>query len=208
MDRNFCPGCTFASAPQCAITQIPQNAYLEDILSNNPLTNADCFVCPSLAQSINAGLIEITSKCTECGICMLACNNVDNDRIEWANKNTEKAVFSDLTKLSLLYKFLLPETTVASEVQVKGNFRTKRIDLVIYSNNKALLIKALKTTDKAPLYMRSYQEVITEYESSYPGVEFTAVCLVPESKKNAGVMTTTAIELMSLYDIYTTMGRI
>jgi len=44
------------------------------------------------------------------------------------NRKLESVLFRDLGKASILFQSLFPSAIVASEVQVKGNFRTKRID--------------------------------------------------------------------------------
>ena len=44
MNKYFCPGCDAnSSVPGCAITLIPSNVYLEDILANKSLQFQESF---------------------------------------------------------------------------------------------------------------------------------------------------------------------
>ena len=158
MKHDFCVGCDVSSAlPLCAIGQAPSNAYIENIINNNELSKSENFVCHKTSQDISNGKLTILSKCDDCGLCQILCPYCNVDFTTFFSSKLEKVIFNDLGKASLLFQNLFPNSIVATEVQVKGNFRTKRIDLVIKNDLDIYLIKLLKTTDKVPFYMRSYE---------------------------------------------------
>lgn len=206
MDRDFCPRCSAgASIPKCAITCIPNNAYFEDMLDEKELQNQECFTCSKNAQEVTSGGIKITKKCNECGLCILACPYSHNIKLnELLNASLENTVLSDPGKACILFKCLFPECEVASEVQVQGNFRTKRIDLVIKQEGRVFLLKLLKNTDKASFYNRSYEEVILKYSGDYPGIQFDSLCLVPSSK--LGTKTQDNVVMVDINEIYRIIG--
>ena len=185
MNHDFCVGCNPGSSlPFCAIGNDPSNAYIENIINNDNLSKLENFVCHKTAQDLSTGKLTILAKCDDCGMCQILCPNITVDYTTFFNSKLEKVVFNDFGKASILFQSIFPDSVVATEVQVKGNFRTKRIDLVIKKDSDIYLIKMLKSTDKVPFYMRSYEEVITQYSSDYPTISFHALCLVPAAKTN------------------------
>lgn len=195
MNKEFCLGCNSgANIPKCAITLISNNAYLEDILSNKKLPTQECLICPENAQEISENGIIITKKCSECTLCMLACPNVNMIfSKDFFPRSLEKAILNDPGKACILFKCLFSKIQVASEVQVQGNFRTKRIDIVIKYDNNVLLVKLLNNIDKVPFYRRSYDEVIFQYEKNYSEINFKFFCLIPSDKMKNKILDDTSI---------------
>lgn len=206
MDREFCPGCNVGSSiPECGITLIPSNAYLEDMLAGNVLQTQECFVCPRNAQEISEKGIKLTKKCNECGLCVIACPNYNVDVFDdLFSVNLENSILNDPGKASILFKALFPNCVVASEVQVQGNFRTKRIDLVVKQDEKIFLFKLLKNTEKASFYNRSYDEVIMKYSDDYPEMKFDSLCLVPSSK--LGYKTQDNVLMVDINEVFRIIG--
>lgn len=185
MNHDFCVGCNPGSSlPLCAIGTAPSNAYIENILNGESLTKLENFVCHKTSQDLSSGKLTILPKCDDCGLCQIICPYINIDYTTFFTSKLEKVIFNDFGKTSLLFQSIFPDSIVATEVQVKGNFRTKRIDLVIKKGSDIYLIKMLKTTDKVPFYMRSYEEVISQYQESYTGITFHSLCLVPAVKTN------------------------
>lgn len=185
MNHDFCVGCDSGSGlPVCAIGLAPCNAYIEKIINEEILTEHENLVCHKTSQDISNGKLTILAECDDCGLCMITCPDTDVDYTTIFSPKLEKVIFNDFGKASILFQTIFPDTTVATEVQVKGNFRTKRVDLVIKKGTDIYLIKLLKTMDKAPFYMRSYNEVIANYSASFPAIDFHSLCLVPAAKTN------------------------
>ena len=154
MDKTFCKKCGELS-PKCAIYKIPQNEKLDDLVNQSEFSNQECLVCHVNAQTIEEGLI-INENCDECCLCQFACPVFS---CEWQEEKTlilEKICINDFIKLAILIKSVFPQYLVGTEVHVKGNSRTKRIDVVVVKEDKIFLIKALSNADKIPLYSRSY----------------------------------------------------
>lgn len=185
MNHDFCGGCNHGSLlPLCAIEKAPNNAYIEKILNGEPLSQIENFVCHKASQDFSSGKLTILSKCDDCGLCQIICPNNKIDYTTFFTSKLERVIFNDYGKTSLLFQSIFPDSTVATEVQVQGNYRTKRIDLVIKKDSDIYLIKMLKSTDKVPFYMRSYNEVISQYQPKYSEITFHSLCLIPASKKN------------------------
>lgn len=183
MNHYFCVGCNSSSSLSfCAIGLAPSNAYIENIINNDCLMKHEHFVCHKASQDLSSGNLTILDMCDDCGLCQITCPNVNTDYTTFFTTKLEKIVFNDFGKASIFFQTIFPNTTVATEVQVKGNFRTKRIDLVIKADSDVYLIKLLKTTDKVPFYMRSYDEVINHYYRIFPNIHFHRLCLVPATK--------------------------
>ncbi len=184
MDKNFCIGCPeVKDIPKCIIQNIPSNSYIEDIITNSKLKCSEYFVCHKFAQSFENHKLVVLTACDECGLCQIACCKKNPASVtSLFTKKLEDVLFRDLGKASILFQSLIPSAIVASEVQVKGNFRTKRIDLVIFLNDTAYLIKLIKNLDKIPFYSRSYGEVIDTYKEIYPNINFIYGNLIPASK--------------------------
>lgn len=185
MNQDFCVGCNISSRlPSCAIGYAPNNAYIENIINNDSLPTAENFICHKTSQALSSGKLVILDKCDNCGLCSITCPHSNVDYTTFFSPRLENVVFNDFGKASILFQSIFPTSVVATEVQVKGNFRTKRIDLVIKKDSDIYLIKLLKTTDKVPFYMRSYKEVINQYSPIYPDITFHSLCLVPTAKTN------------------------
>ena len=181
MNKNFCPGCNVSEGlPPCALNKAPSNAYIENIINESQLSYTDHFICHKFAQSYDSGKLIISSKCDNCGLCYFLCSNINIDNPTITAK-TEKVLLNDYGKASIFFAKLFSDSLVATEVQSSGNYRTKRVDLVIRSDRNVYLIKLLKTTDKTNYYLRSYNDVINHYSLEYPDYTFKAFCLLPSS---------------------------
>lgn len=185
MNHDFCVGCdTGSSLPNCAIGYSPNNAYIENIINNDSLSTAENFICHKTSQDLSSGKLIILDRCDNCGLCNITCPHSNTNYTTFFSPKLEKVIFNDFGKASILFQTIFPDCVVATEVQVKGNFRTKRIDLVIKNDSDIYLIKLLKTTNKVPFYMHSYEEVINQYNTFYPEITFHSLCLVPTAKTN------------------------
>lgn len=185
MNNDFCVGCnTGSNLPNCAIGYTSSNAYIENIINNDTLSKTENFICHKASQDLSGRKLVILDKCDNCGLCNITCPHSNIDYTTFFSPKLEKIIFNDFGKASILFQTIFPDSIVATEVQVKGNFRTKRIDLVIKKNSDIYLIKLFKTTDKAFFYMRSYEEVINQYSAGYPDINFHSLYLVPAAKTN------------------------
>ena len=61
MDKLFCKKCGELS-PKCAIYEIPQNTRIEDLVNQVGFSNQECLVCYVNAQTIEEGLVMISSN--------------------------------------------------------------------------------------------------------------------------------------------------
>lgn len=184
MNKDFCTSCTTDDiTPPCVITKIPSNPYIEDILEQKEFVLTENFVCHTYAQIYENGRMYITDKCDECGLCGLICKTNENFPLDF--NVFEKIVFKDIDKICIALKKSFPDKIIATKVQVKGNFRTKRIDLCIFNGNKFFMYKILSNTDKLNFYMRSYKDVIEFYKNKYNKIDFSSCAVIPASKINS-----------------------
>lgn len=203
MNHNFCNGCPpSAGLPKCAIGLAPNNAYIEDIINGSPLFFMENFICHKTAQNIVEGKLKILDQCNDCGLCYITCPYIESDYTTLFSDKLEKVIFNDFGKASILFQVLFPNTVVATQVQVKGNFRTKRIDLVIKKGNEIYFIKLLKTIDKISFYTRSYLEVIQQYKNLFPSYTFKNVCLVNTTRWDSIIsVENNVLNLSNLYSL-------
>lgn len=208
MNPNFCEGCGQSSnLPECAVKLAPNNSYIEDMINGTALSYSENFVCHKAAQDFSDGRLSIQSSCDDCGLCYILCPYVNNDATAFFSGNLEKVLFHDLGKAGILFQSLFPHSLVATKVQVKGNSRTKRIDLVIKIDTAFYLIKLLKNLDKIPFYTRSYNEVMELYSSEYPRYTFKTICLIPRAKvSNVPAVSAEVCDLSGLYHIVSLHG--
>lgn len=185
MDKLFCNKCGDIS-PKCAIYDIPQNIKIDNLVNQIGLSDQECLVCHANAQILDNKLI-IGDKCDECYLCQFACPEYECDFEDEKALKLEKIIIIDFVKLAILIKSMFPQYMVGTEVHVKGNSRTKRIDVVIVTDTRIILVKVLSNVDKIPLYSRSYEEVKNYYGESF-GREIVEVCLIPEKKKENAEM--------------------
>ena len=157
MNKLFCNKCGDTS-PMCAIYNIPQNIKIDDLINQIDFFNQECLVCHANAQIIDDELV-INDKCDDCYLCQFACPEYECDFEDEKALKLEKIIINDFVKLAILIKSMFPQYVVGTEVHVKGNSRTKRIDVVIVTDTRIILVKVLSNVDKIPLYSRSYEEV-------------------------------------------------
>ncbi len=181
MDKEFCKKCG-KPTPECAIFKLPQNIKFEELIKGSSLNYQECLVCHKNAQSITDKL-EINKMCDECGLCQFACPAIINEWNNEISRAIETIIIKDFVKLAILLKSLFPKSVVGTEVHVKGNFRTKRIDVVVIQEKRIVFIKVLANIDKIPLYSRSYEDVKEFYEKEIQR-EIIPICLIPENKKS------------------------
>lgn len=200
MDRNFCNQCG-EEFPKCAMFKLPNSLGLEDFLN----CNADCYqefpVCHKNAQTILMSTMTINDSCDDCGLCQFSCPSVKREWDCSSGQSMESAVFKNFVFLAILIQTLFPHYKVGTAIQVKGNSRTKRIDVVVADNKKLVFIKVLSNTAKIPLYSRSYEEVKKNYQQE-KGQDIHIACLIPERTKkttaNKTYLTYTLTELINM----------
>lgn len=80
MNHDFCVGCTLNSGlPCCTVGLTPGNAYIENIINNEPLTMVENFICHKAAQDFSGTKLSILSRCDDCGLCQITCPNIRVD---------------------------------------------------------------------------------------------------------------------------------
>lgn len=175
-----CRGCSFEKYPPCCICSIANGVSLTDILDEKQLKTSPYPVCGKLAQKIEQNQMHRLSGCNDCQLCEIVCKG-KIDTISDVDL-LEKTVLSDLGKLNIYVSTVIPDAVVATEVKVPGNSRRKRIDLVIRQGQKVFLIKTLQDIEKYPFYLRSYREIITGFEKTYPSLSFFCQFFIPRAK--------------------------
>lgn len=196
MANDFCSGIC-DKMPMCAVANIVTAATLEDILAGRALKKATVLTCPVNAHDISGTVLMKKSSCISCNLCEISCQR----KCEDINAELEKVVFGNLNCLNILLGCVLAESTgVSSETKVKGNFREKRIDIVLNTSENVYLIKVLSNIDKAAFYLRSYTAVCEYYKEQYATKDFVPIILVPEAK--------TAAAHKHGYEVYTLSGII
>ena len=182
MLANFCSECNFTDYPNCILKQVIRNIAFEELLINNQKYE-EYVVCPLNAQKIYKHKLELTEKCDNCNFCKLLCINYEKPSLFNFIKS-EKVVFSDYNRLQMLLKKWNPNLKVASEVNFRGNFRTKRLDLVIINNSEVLLIKVLKDDRKFNYYYRLLESIKKEYSALFDNLNFKSLFLVNTNSIN------------------------
>ena len=178
---DFCTGCDSIQYPQCAIFKIINTASLKALLDGKDLETNPYLVCHQNALKIESGKMISLSKCDNCMLCKIACNKISSCTIEIGD--IEKSILNDLGRLNIYASSLNPNSLVATEVKADGNYRQKRIDLVIKKNTSVVFIKVLQNIEKYKFYYRSYEEIAISYKQLYPKVDFYCKTLVPSYKK-------------------------
>lgn len=182
MFAQFCSKCKFIDYPDCVLKNIIKNISFEELL-NNKLKYEQYPVCPLNAQIIHEGKLELTDKCDTCTFCQLLCVNYEKQDLSINNK-LEKIFFSDYNRLQMLLKKWNSTLKIASEVLFNGNFRSKRLDLVIINDSKVFLVKILKDINKYDYYNRSLEYIKKEYALLYSNLEFKSIFLVYNNSIN------------------------
>lgn len=177
MDSSFCLSCINVEYPECAISRIYSLISLESLITREELKATEFPVCHKNAISFSDSKIQINGLCDNCGMCNIACIK-NNARI--FDESIENIIFSNLSRLNIYIKNILKNFTVATEVKAPGNFRNKRIDLVLMRDNKITIIKVLQNLNKYNFYVRSYNEIISQLSRSYSDKTFSLEVLVPQ----------------------------
>lgn len=180
MNKEFCMKCG-KEVPECAVVKLLRKFSIEDLIDGKNLVYQECLVCHKNAQTIGDKLL-INEKCSECCLCQLTCPKVQKNWNLTVCESLEPIVLKHYEKLAILIKALYPKKVIGSEVQVKGNYRAKRIDVVVKTKDIVYLIKVLPNIDKVPLYSRSYEEV-KQYYDKIMDIKIITRCLVPKHKK-------------------------
>ena len=175
-----CIGCTFTHYPSCAIQNIVSSVDMDALLNNHQFKKIMFPVCHKNAQSINENKIIKNSSCDNCMLCEAICPFLDSHNT--LNVDTEHVALSNLNRLNILIKNILPNALVATEVKAKGNAREKRVDLVIRKDKTIFLIKVLSDTDRYSFYYRSYEDIKNYYEARYKEYTIYFYILIPSWK--------------------------
>ena len=173
----LCKSCDFEKYPECVICNIVNAKSLNDILNDAISTKNPFLVCKYNAQDFDGKTMKINKFCSGCNLCKIIC--------KFGNKKLivdEDLILSDLSRLNIYLSKLFPEYLIATEITVNGNFRKKRLDLVIKKNHEVLLVKVLSNIDKYGYYYRSYTEVIDELMDKFKNFNFIFKCLVKEKQ--------------------------
>ncbi len=165
--------------PRCAIYEIISQPNLEDILINKTINKTPFPVCHQNSIKITQAAIKIQENCNNCQLCQIACHQRIIPNLDYSI--LEKSIGNNLNRINILLSSISKNIIVASEVKSKGNYRNKRIDLLIKNRETVLLLKVLEHQDKYNYYSRSYHEIITEYQLKYPNILFIFKALIPTS---------------------------
>lgn len=179
MENDFCIGCE--GYPSCAIFGIANGVLLSDIINECLLKKIQYPVCHKNAQKIESGKMVTGPGCDGCTLCRIACSKSESVAIDF--RAVEKSVLSDLGRLNIFASSLNKNAVAATEVKTYGNFRQKRVDLVIKHGNSIFLIKVLQNLDKYNFYYRSYDEIIRDCQNRYPEFRFFHKTLIPAGKR-------------------------
>lgn len=179
MEKFLCNTCNFNGFPECVMYNIIDSVSLDDIINNHDLKKTPYLVCKSNAQLIENGKMNIKTNCNHCNLCKYICKFKNSDY-----SVDEKLLINDIPRLNIYLDTFLKSLQVATEVKANGNFRNKRLDLVVRHNKNIILIKVLTNIDKYGFYMRSYTQVVKEYSETYPEYHFSFKCLVDSSFYN------------------------
>lgn len=201
MNKDFCDKICFPTPPPCLVFKILRNNSIEDLLNKNKFLTVDNLVCHKCAQDIVEDKIVILENCDECMLCKICCPNFLNSNI--VSSQIEKAIFSNLVSACIYFTATNPNLMICSEAKAVGNFRSKRIDLVIKQNKTVYLIKVLKNFDKSSFYLRSYENVKEYYSSLFPSYNFNIFCLVPENNANCNHSDNRIVGLSALATLLT-----
>lgn len=180
MVRNFCKGCGFPAGqlPPCAAYEIAAMISLDGFLAGNCGKETVYPVCPKKAQDISGGRLGISESCDECSMCAVACPSSGAASSELLKKDSSE-ILQNLN-LTNIFLGLLLNTPVASEVKVRGNSRSRRIDIAISHGGEVLLIKVLNSPSRMQFYKRAYEETAAEYNRKLPDLNFRAAFLLPD----------------------------
>ena len=180
MDKDFCIGCETFSKPTCAIYSIISSIDIDSFLFKSNLKKTDVLVCHKNAQEIVNSHLNIKNICDNCGLCRITCSRI-TDTISISDK-LEIILFSNLNLLNVYFSKVFAQCKIASEVKSFGNYRQKRIDIVIKKKQKVYFIKVLSDLNKHRFYMDSYNEQAEEYNKNIKDYDFTAFALVSKDK--------------------------
>lgn len=184
MEKSFCKNCE-EEIPACAIVKMPSKASIDDLVNGTNIRYQEYLVCHKNAQIFDEGL-KINDLCDECRLCQITCTKIKDKKEYIDYAKLEKLILKNFDKLAILIKTLYPNLIVSQEVQVKGNYRAKRIDICIINQKTVYLIKVLANIDKIPLYSRSYEEVKTYYEHLIKH-RIVHYCLIAKNKMESSI---------------------
>lgn len=179
METFSCNLCKFKNYPDCVFYNIINSISLEDMLNNDHLPKKSYLVCKNNSQIIKNGKLIINESCNNCNLCKFVCTyKADQYKVD------ENFLINDIHRLNIFLDVILEKCIVGTEIKANGNFRNKRLDIVIKHKNNIILIKVLTSIDKYGFYMRSYKQVANEYKELYPEYHFSFKCLVDSSFYN------------------------
>ena len=105
--------------------------------------------------------------------------------------------WDNINSLNIYLSVMCKECKIGSEIKSFGNYRQKRIDIVIQKDKTIYLVKVLSDLNKYRFYMDSYNEQIEAYNTTFKDCHFVAIQLVKQkefliaNKKNLNVVTIT-----------------
>ncbi len=136
-------------------------------------------LCPADALRIEGTSIHKTSDCFQCGLCDLKYY-YNNKNTQTLKKPTVSDYFlSDIQRLCIVLKYSLGESLpVFCEVNVDGDFRNKRIDIVYRENSTIMILKALSNVDRYQYYNRSYDDIAKTLREKHPSFRIKIKLLV------------------------------
>ena len=195
MNKDFCVGCEPGTKPTCAIYKIISSTDMDSFLHAEKQKKTDVLVCHCNAQEMKNNYLNIKDNCDECILCQLACSKVSNE--SKFDEKLEKILFSNLNLLNIYLSEMCKECKIGSEIKSFGNYRQKRIDIVIQKDKTIYLVKVLSDLNKYRFYMDSYNEQIEIYNTTFEDCNFIALQIVKQkeffiaNKKNLNVVTIT-----------------
>ena len=193
MNKDFCIGCEPETRPTCAIYKIISSIDMDSFLHTINQKKTDILVCHCNAQEIKNNHLNIKDNCNDCNLCLLTCSKILDEN--FFNEKLEKILFSNLNLLNVYLSEMCKKCITGSEIKSFGNYRQKRIDIVIQKDKTIYLVKVLSDLNKYRFYMDSYNEQVETYNSTFDDYNFVALQLVKQNefsianKKNLNVIT-------------------
>lgn len=203
MDKHFCVGCESMIQPMCAIYKIISSIDMDSFLNSIQQKKVDVLVCHCNAQEVKNNHLSIKDNCDECNLCLLTCLKTSDEKM--FDEKLEKILFSNLNLLNIYISKMCKTCKIGSEIKSFGNYRQKRIDIVIQKNKTVYLVKVLSGLNKYRFYMDSYNEQIEIYNKSYSNYNFTAYSLIKQS--DIYLAEKKKLNLITIIDLIKTLGE-
>mgnify|MGYP000878760724 CR=1 FL=1 len=151
-----------------------------------PKEKRQIFICPYNALSKKDNSIIKSESCINCQLCDIkfACLTNKCENIDLSNLDN---ILSSLPHVSIFLKLLYPNAVTATEVKISGNYRNKRIDVVLIQGNTIFIFKVLTEANKIDYYYRSYSKILDNLNNEISGYATKLFFLTTEDIANSSI---------------------